>query len=313
MGMVRPLAPEDPKTLDIAEINRRAQAFERELEAARRRIERRGQEIAWYPYRSLSGLALLEKLLTGAEDSYHEGLRGDLLKYKRPLSFATRSRIRLAVRSTHTAAATGFNVAGLVRGSDPAVGQEYVIIGAHFDHCGRHMGLLFPGANDNASGSAAVMEAARAFGALPEKPRRSILVALFGAEESGLKGSSYMAEHLPPGLGRPVAMINIDMCGAGDGTRCGYSADAPTLKAALERANAAAGTLRGSFPIRGVGVRSSDFAPFFSRGIPCLSCSSNGPHLHYHQEGDTIYRINPDMLADTARLVFLAAADLAGR
>ncbi len=65
MGMVRPLAPEDPKTLDIAEINRRAQAFERELEAARRRIERRGQEIAWYPYRSLSGLALLEKLLTG--------------------------------------------------------------------------------------------------------------------------------------------------------------------------------------------------------------------------------------------------------
>ena len=63
----------------------------------------------------------------------------------------------------------------------------------------------------------------------------------------------------------------------------------------------------------GVGVRGSDFAPFFQKGIPCISFSSNGPHLAYHLSGDTIYRINPDIMADTARLAFLAGAYLADR
>jgi hypothetical protein len=255
----------------------------------------------------VADLILKEKGLQSA------ALRGDLEKYKRPLSFETRSRLRLTVQSSHTDAATGYNVVGLIPGSDPAVRQEYVIVGAHFDHCGRHMGILFPGANDNASGSASVMEIARVLGTMHDKPRRSILVALFGAEESGLKGSAYLAEHLPPSLGKPIAMINIDMSGAGEGARCGYSADPPALKAILDQADAGVKTLRGSSPIRGVGVRSSDFAPFFLKGIPCLSCSSNGPHLQYHQSGDTIYRINPDMLADVARLAFLAATGLADR
>ena len=67
------------------------------------------------------------------------------------------------------------------------------------------------------------------------------------------------------------------------------------------------GVLRSSRVMREVGVRGSDFAPFFAAGIPCISFYSNGPHLAYHQTGDSIYRINPDIIADTARLAFLAA------
>jgi hypothetical protein len=63
--------------------------------------------------------------------------------------------------------------------------------------------------------------------------------------------------------------------------------------------------------IEKVGVRGSDFAPFFEAGIPAFSFSSNGPHVFYHQSGDTIYRINPDILADGARLGLLLAWRLA--
>jgi len=71
-----------------------------------------------------------------------------------------------------------------------------IIVGGHFDHCGRHLGLVFPGADDNASGSAVVMTLARAFSTSPVKPKRSIMFVLFGGEEMGLQGSNYFAEHL---------------------------------------------------------------------------------------------------------------------
>jgi Zn-dependent M28 family amino/carboxypeptidase len=101
------------------------------------------------------------------------------------------------------------------------------------------------------------------------------------------------------------------MVGEGDGSGIGYSADFPELKAVVEAADKQVKTLRGANPIRGVGVRSSDFAPFFEKGIPCISFHSNGPHLYYHQTGDTIYRINPDMLADVCRVAFFSALALA--
>jgi hypothetical protein len=240
-------------------------------------------------------------------------LRSDLLKYRKPLSFATGSSARVAFKSDHKAAGTGYNIVGMVPGSDPQLDKEYVIVGSHADHCGVHAGLLFPGADDNASGTASVMEAARVLGSPERKPRRSVVFALFGGEESGLKGSEYLASHLPPSLGTLVGMVNIDMSGEGDGTHCGYSPDPPELKKVLDDADALIKTLRGASPIRGVGVQGSDFAPFFARGVPTLSFSSNGPHLQYHRAGDNIYRINPDMLADVSRIALAVAVRLADR
>lgn len=234
-------------------------------------------------------------------------LKKSLTTWKRPVSFPLRAKIHLAVASRHFPQAVGYNVVGYIEGSDPKLRREGVIIGGHFDHTGAHMGLLFPGADDNASGSATVMEAGKAMAALAHKPKRSIIIALFGGEELGLQGSTWFSEHVPGPFDKVAGMFNFDMTGEGDGLWGGVPAEPAEFKGALEEADKSVNVLRGLGVIRGVGVRGSDFAPFFLQGIPAASLGSNGPHLAYHQTGDTIYRINPDIMADAAKVAFLAA------
>ncbi len=229
-----------------------------------------------------------------------------LTSVKRPLSFPLSAKLRYLVQSRHFPQAVGYNVIGFVEGSDPVLKKECVIFGAHYDHCGRHMGFLYPGADDNASGSAAVMAMAQTFARMNPKPKRSMVFALFGGEELGLQGSTFMADHIPAAFTKVAAMLNFDMVGEGDGAWCGASGEPASFKQTIEEADKATGLLKGVRVIRGVGVRSSDFAPFFLKGIPCASLGSNGPHLAYHQTGDTIYRINPDIMADFARLAVRA-------
>jgi hypothetical protein len=255
----------------------------------------------------VADMILKEKGLTAAE------LRKDLLTYKKPLPFPLQAKASLKVEAKNFPDGIGYNVVGYVEGSDPNLKKECLVVGGHFDHNGLHLGLLFPGADDNASGSAAVMEIAEAFSKLAKKPKRSIVFVLFGGEEKGLQGSTYFVEHLPPPFEKVNAMFNFDMVGEGDASGIGYSADFPELKTIVEDADQHVKTLRSANPIHGVGVRGSDFAPFFGKGIPCVSFHSNGPHLYYHQTGDTIYRINPDMLADVSRVAFLSAVARANK
>lgn len=229
-----------------------------------------------------------------------------LSSIKRPLSFPLSSKLRFVVQSRHFPQSIGYNIIGYVEGSDPSLKKECIIYGAHFDHCGRHMGFIYPGANDNASGSAAVMAMARAFAGMSPKPKRSVVFVLFGGEEMGLQGSTYMADHVPPQFTKIAAMFNFDMVGEGDGAWCGVSAEPAAFKQTIEEADAAAKLLKSVGIIHGIGVRSSDFAPFFLKGIPSASFGSNGPHLSYHETGDTIYRINPDIMADVAKLAVRA-------
>jgi hypothetical protein len=240
-------------------------------------------------------------------------LRSDLSTYKKPISFPLQSKVSFMVESKHFPEGVGYNVAGYVEGSDPKLKKECLVVGGHFDHCGEHMGFLFAGANDNASGSAVVMEIAQAFASLKTKPKRSVVFVLFGGEEMGLMGSNYFANHFPPQFERIDSMFNFDMVGEGDGAGCAVSAEPKELKKVLEEADKHINTLRRAGLIRGVGVRSSDYAPFYLKGAACISFSSNGPHLSYHLPGDTIYRINPDIMADIAGLAFLAGYNWADR
>jgi hypothetical protein len=258
------------------------------------------------------GYAAADHLLV-ERDVCSAALRADLLKYRRPISFELRSTVRIRVESTHFPQATGYNVVGYVEGADPQLRHEVVVVGAHLDHCGTHMGLLFGGADDNASGSAVVMEIARALGEGAIRTERSVLFALFGAEEMGLIGSRHLANHFPDRFTKIANMINFDMVGAGDGSRCGYSADHADLKQRVQDADRHVRTVRSMFPIRELGVRGSDHAPFHAQGIPVLYFVSNGPHLHYHRTGDTIYRMNPHIMQDIARIGYLLAIDLATR
>jgi len=129
----------------------------------------------------------------------------------------------------------------------------------------------------------------------------------------GLQGSTYFANHVPTQFDKVDTMFNFDMVGEGDGVGYGISSKPEGLKKALEDSDKFVNILRRSRFFRGVGVRSSDYAPFFLKGAACISFASNGPHLAYHQTGDTIYRINPDILADTARLAFLTGFTWANR
>jgi hypothetical protein len=242
-----------------------------------------------------------------------QDLKKDLLTNKKPMSFPLKSRMKCRVSSTHFPDSPGYNVVGYVEGSDPILKKECLVIGGHFDHCGQHMGMIFPGANDNASGSAVVMEIAEAFSKLEKKPKRSVVFVLFGGEEMGLQGSTYFVDHLPSQFGRVDGMFNFDMVGEGEGARCAVAGKPDELKKVLREADASLDILRGISVVRSVGVRSSDYAPFFRKGAACVSFFSNGPHLHYHLTGDTIYRINPDIMADIARLAFLSGYSWSNR
>ena len=103
------------------------------------------------------------------------------------------------------------NVVAWIEGTDPILRGEYVVISAHLDHVGTRGGRIFNGADDNASGCAAVLEIAEAFAMAP--PRRSVIFALFAAEEIGLRGSSFFVGHPPVPLENVVADINLDMIG----------------------------------------------------------------------------------------------------
>ena len=239
-------------------------------------------------------------------------LKRDLLKYKNPLSFYLKSKVTLSVESQYFTDGIGYNVVGYIEGSDSKLKKECFVLGGHYDHCGEHVGLSFPGANDNASGSAVVMEIAEAFSKMSKKPKRSVVFALFGGEEMGLKGSYYFVDHVPSQFEKVDAMFNFDMVGEGDGANCSFSNEPSGFGQLIKDSDKYVNTLKRTRILSGPGG-GSDYAPFYQKGITAASFSSNGPHLFYHQTGDTIYRVNPDVMADIAKLAFISAFKWANR
>ncbi|HEX5829790.1 MAG TPA: M28 family peptidase [Gemmatimonadaceae bacterium] len=187
------------------------------------------------------------------------------------------------------------NVAALVPGTDPALRGQVVVVGAHFDHLGRSpRGALDPaagdairnGADDNASGTAAVLELARRFRIQPA--RRTVLVANFSAEELGLLGSQWMVEHPPVPLDSVQAMVNFDMVGRlRDDRLVVYgTSTARELPALLDSANGQALVLAKV----GDGFGPSDHSSFFAQGIPVLHFFTD-LHGDYHRATDDADRI----------------------
>lgn len=189
------------------------------------------------------------------------------------------------------------NVAGIVRGYDPALRGEYVVIGAHFDHLGRSTeGALDPdardairnGADDNASGSAAVLALARRFAARPTK--RSILVTHFSGEEEGLLGSAYFVEHTPVPLAQMDAMVNFDMVGRlRDDKLIVYGlATAKEMDDVIAHANETVGL---KVSLVGDGFGPSDQSSFYAKDIPVLHFFTD-VHPDYHRATDDADKIN---------------------
>jgi len=230
-----------------------------------------------------------------------------MLRNGQPVSFATGVKARLKSMGRHHGNAVTYNVVGMLEGSDPALKKEYIVFGGHLDHLGPWP-VLHPGANDNASGSAVVMGLARAFSQLKVRPKRSVVFALFGAEELGLLGSRHMAANLPADLSKAILMSNHDINGSGNAINVAGGKTYPELYALIEKVNAtykigatvSAGEIS---PIDG----NSDYAPFLEKGIPAYNTGvRGGSGAGIHTAEDSIYIITPKIMEDIVRLYFAA-------
>jgi hypothetical protein len=169
------------------------------------------------------------------------------------------------------------NVAGLLRGSDPRLRDEVVVYTAHLDHLGIGEPVqgdsIYNGALDNASGSAALLEVARAFATLREAPRRSVLFLAVTAEEEGLLGSDYFAEYPTVPLERIVANVNIDGLAILYPFRemIAFGADHSTLDSTVARVARGMGVTLAPdpFPQEAFFIRSDQYS-FVRRGVPAL-------------------------------------------
>jgi hypothetical protein len=232
----------------------------------------------------------------------------------------------------------GRNILAMVEGSDPALRDEVVIIGAHHDHNGFDGEVVFNGADDDGSGTVGVMAIAEAYAQAAEggeRPRRSVIFAVWDAEERGLLGAWYYTVRPPQfSLQNTVAKLNMDMIGRHEevlpdgGGRfrglevqsaesndnatniLGYSRT-PELAAAVEAANDYGLTLRMRYDNnRSNLLRRSDHWPFLQNDVPAVWFHT-GLHPDYHTPNDVADRVEYEKMTRIVRLVHQTSWNLA--
>jgi hypothetical protein len=232
------------------------------------------------------------------------------------------------------------NVLGLLEGSDPKLKDEWVLVTAHFDHDGVNGTQILNGADDNGSGTVALLEIADAYALAAQqgqRPKRSILFCAWNSEERGLLGAWAYTEFPPAPLTNIAGVLNMDMIGrneeveVGGGGRfnglevqtpesnanavnmMGY-ARAPELAAVVDGANSGIGLeIKKRYDNNSSNlVRRSDQWPFLQRGVPALGFMT-GLHPDYHTQYDRPEKINYAKMEKIARLIYQASWNLANQ
>jgi len=255
---------------------------------------------------------------------------------KRQYMFDENSKVNLTIDLVRKEV-QAYNVIGVLEGSDRLLKNEAIIVGAHYDHLGRggegslapRSGEIHHGADDNASGTAGVLELARLFVSQRPRPKRTIVFMCFSGEEEGLLGSSYYVNHPIIPLGNTVAMINMDMIGrmkdrkliiGGIGTAkewrdligSGNIAQAvkitatsgmPVVSANGHPITNGDSTKAFDLTLQEDGYGPSDHSSFYSKQIPVLFFWT-GTHSDYHKPSDTFDKIN---YQDESRVLSLVA------
>jgi hypothetical protein len=214
--------------------------------------------------------------------------------------------------------ATTVNVVAFVPGSDPELRDQFVTAGAHLDGLGRWKGQIHNGANDNATGSAVVLELARYFGQHP--PRRSVIFGLWGAEEVGIHGSRYFVANAPVPMEQVVAHVNFDGVGRYDRSpgaqvkiyALGGANICQPLEDELLAANATSGALEFDMDDKEGWFPYSDHFNFHEAGVPSVFLTDLGSD-DYHKPTDDIEFIDFDKLALTAWTGLVLVENLANR
>ncbi len=227
---------------------------------------------------------------------------------QKPVSINLLTKAIVEVNAKYEQNARTMNVVGMIEGSDPKLKNEFVIIGAHLDHVGSQAGLLFPGANDNASGSAGVLEIAKAFVNGGLQPKRSVVFVLFASEEQGLNGAKHFVESWKNGYDKITAMINMDCIGYGDSIQVGNGKSAPKL---WEIAHQIDKTSFNSMVDRTWDGGGADATPFHEKGIPCLYFVTTNSYEHLHLPSDKVETLNPVLFEKVVKLAHLTALEIA--
>jgi len=205
-----------------------------------------------------------------------------------------------------------YNVIGILEGSDPAFRYETIVIGAHYDHLGRggegslapRSGEIHHGADDNASGTAGLLELARMFASQGQRPKRTIVFIAFGGEEEGLLGSNYYVNHPAYPIDRTVAMLNMDMIGRMKDRKLVIGGVGTAKEWRDIIAQGTADSSRSfDLTLNEDGFGPSDHSSFYGKQIPVLFFWT-GTHNDYHKPSDTFEKIN---YADQTRIVNLVA------
>jgi hypothetical protein len=250
---------------------------------------------------------------------------------------------KLTVSTTAKAALVrSANVLAYIEGSDLALKNEFVVVGAHLDHLGKWEDYVFNGADDNGSGSVGVLNLARAFMANPERPKRSILFCLWTGEEEGLLGSRYYVQNPTFPLEKTVAYVNMDMIsrpydeqGINRMSRMLNVSSTQELLKKIKPANflpvsfsAGAGLgdilknadqsvgmdllLREASGELGRGMGGSDHSSFASVKIPWVFLMASMTD-DYHQTSDSVDKVSGETIEKISRLAYLTAFALADK
>ena len=211
------------------------------------------------------------------------------------------------------------NVVGILPGSDPELRDTYIVFSAHMDHVGVGRPVdgdsIYNGADDDASGTSAIVEIAEAFASMPQPPRRSLVFLAVSGEEKGLLGSRWYADHPTVPMEQVVANLNIDMIGrnAPDSIVVigqEYSSLGPRVhQVARENPELGLTVSEDLWPEERFFFRSDHFS-FAAKEVPALFFFA-GTHEDYHRPGDEPDEIDYDKNARVARLVFLLGLDIA--
>jgi hypothetical protein len=215
------------------------------------------------------------------------------------------------------------NVVGLLEGSDPALKNEFVGVGAHLDHLGKQGTVVYPGADDDGSGTTALIAIMKAYADSHTRPKRSILFMNFCGEELGLIGSGYLANHPMVPLNKMVCELQMDMVGRNSETKTDKPQDnVDTIRlVGSKRISTELHNLileenkhvnfQFKYDEEAVYTR-SDHYNFAAKGVP-IAFLFDGFHPDYHQPTDTVDKINFDKIANTAKLYYLVSLAAANR
>jgi hypothetical protein len=228
----------------------------------------------------------------------------------KPNSFNTKKTVTIKMSTKHFPDGNGSNIIGLLKGSDPQLSKEVIIIGAHLDGLGKCYDII-PGANDNASAVAVMMGVAKALSESKISLKRSVMFIAFGSEEQAIMGSRAYLENPKMPLEKSI-LLNLDGVGIGRSIGANGGKNYPLLWNYIENANNKYihRPLSTNF-FSNLGRPRLDAARFLSSGVPSLSFYTYGSDSFYHLPLDNISIIKPEIMEDLARLLFLATVQMA--